>query len=237
MEDCQDPRQIPVSGQSDEQSLSGQVCQSAQVPDPTGEGTGQSTLSKGVGGVCQAPLWSSQGCAGIPGQVYPQSSDLQPSDSGHWSNTDQVQLQRLPAGRSKAGDEPGQSGVYPAILHAYPPQRTGANPPLWNIGKFGQAGHDTADPSGTWNSDSGTRTQDSGNLQSTILPLLPKGKHGEHPAPAQAWPAKGGVFCCPDPNLIPDFDRAGEAMPARWSGRPMLQKSPSKTGLEGQKIL
>ncbi|SDA97054.1 hypothetical protein SAMN03080617_04320, partial [Algoriphagus alkaliphilus] len=146
-------------------------------------------------------------------------------------------LQRLPSGSPKTGDEPGQSGVYPAILPAYPPKGNGTDQALWDIGKFGKANNDSDHSSGTWTAASRTRKQSPRNIQSKILPLLPKGKHGEHSAPAQAWPAQGGVFCCPDPILIPDFDRAGEAMPVCRQGRPILQKSPSKTGLEGQKIL
>lgn len=47
----QDRGKIPVSGQIDEQSLPGQVCQSTQVPDQTSGGTGQRTLPKRVGRV------------------------------------------------------------------------------------------------------------------------------------------------------------------------------------------
>lgn len=118
-----------------------------------------------------------------------------------------------------------QSGVYPAILPAYPAQRIGPYQTLRNLGKFGQAGHDSDYSSGTRYTDSGKRTQDPGKLQPKVLPLLPEGKHGKHSASAQAWPSKGRLFYCYNPILIPDFTRAGEAMPEP-------QKSPSKTGLE-----
>src|SRR5690606_11789222 len=164
MEDGQKHRKIPLSGQGDEQSLSGQVCESPQVADPTGESTDRSALPKGVGGIRQAALWTSQSGAGVPGQIHPQSSDLQPPDSGHWPATDHLQLQRLPSGSPKAGDEPGQSGVYPPVLHAYPSQRTGADPAFWHLGKLGQANHDSADPWGAWGCTSRSRTESFGSL-------------------------------------------------------------------------
>src|SRR5690606_17125671 len=110
--------------------------------------------------------------------------------------------------------------VYSQVFDAYPAQRNGSDKTLRDLEKFCQADHDSTHSPGTGTADSRTRTQSLRNLQSPLLSLLPEGKHGEHPAPAQTWPAKGDLFIRPHPTLIPDFDRAGKAMPAIFSGRP-----------------
>ncbi|PZV77549.1 hypothetical protein CLV31_12017 [Algoriphagus aquaeductus] len=58
--------------------------------------------------------------------------------------------------------------------------------------------------------------------------MMPEEEYDKHPKTAKKGPAKGDLFIRIHPILIPDFCRAGEAMPE-------LQKSPSKTSLEGLK--
>ena len=67
------------------------------------------------------------------------------------------------------------------------------------------------------------------SLQSEVVGPLAEEKHDQYPAASHTRAAQGSLFFHPNPILIPDFDRNGEAMP-------MPQKSPSKTRAEGLKI-